>query len=284
METAEVLVYWKTPTAEIKLVKDKEGKVALFMDDGLQFHEDSERRYHEALFTVPAHMVEGDNLSVLVLGGGDGLGVRNLLELPFIGEITLVDISPEIISLAFWDYHLTRLNRGSLRSDKVKVVIGDAYEKVKEFAKEGKKFDLIILDYPDVPPVLNHQIARLYREDHLNKVKELLAEGGVVSVQIGSFSVLPTYSAFVSKVMQKVFGKGFVARVILKGFPDGAFYYSKAELVRKLPNECFIEDLSEIKIKLYRDEKAQIRKNLRYVRDVTEAVLADFRKLNSLGG
>ena len=276
MASAEIVVYWDSKHGEIRLVKDEEGKLALFIDGALQFHEDSERRYHEALFTIPAHMVEKEELSVLVLGGGDGLGARNLLELPFVKEITLVDLSPEVISVALWEAEMRKLNRDSLHSPKVKIQIGDAFFKVKEF-KGQKKFDLIILDYPDVPPVKGHQISRLYSREHFEDVKALLEEGGVVAVQAGSFSALPVYTEYILRLMRQVFGRGFTARVILKGFPDSTFYYSSAVLKRPLPEKCFTDSLDKIKAFLYRDEEERIKRNLPYVRDAVEAVIADFR-------
>jgi len=279
VDNYKVLAYWDTPNGEIKLAEDEFGKLVLYIDDGIQFHEDGEKRYHDSLFTIPACMVGGDEpIRVLVLGGGDGLGTRNLLELPFVESITVVDISPEMVSLALWDKRLSELNKKAFHSKKVRIVIEDAFVKVKQLAKEGEKFDLIILDYPDVPPVLGHQIARLYEREHLEDVKKLLTERGVVSIQAGSYTVLPTYTAYILKTMKKTFGKGFTARVVVKGFPDSVFYYSATSLARPLPENCFTNSLEAIKAFLYADEKKRVEMTLPYVMTPTEAVISDLKR------
>jgi len=278
MVEVELLAYWDTPTGELKLLRDKDGELIFLIDDGVQFREGSERRYHEALFTVPACMVKKEMIDVLILGGGDGLGARNLLELPFVKSITLVDISPEVVSLALWDVNMRRLNKDSLHNPKVKVIIGDAYKKVRELSREGKKFDLIVLDYPDVPPVKGHQVERLYSEEHLREVKALLSPQGVVGIQAGSYSSLPIYTEYIIRIIKKVFGRGFTARVVLKGFPDATFYYSSDTLYRPLPKGCFVSTLDKIKVFLYEDERNVIERNIPYVNSPAEAIITDFQR------
>ncbi|MDH4061480.1 MAG: polyamine aminopropyltransferase, partial [Aquincola sp.] len=72
--------------------------VRLFLNGNLQFHSRDEYRYHEAL-VHPALLAQGAPRRVLVLGGGDGMAVREVLRHPGVEHITLVELDP----------HMTRL-------------------------------------------------------------------------------------------------------------------------------------------------------------------------------
>src|SRR6266550_2241033 len=98
----------------------------LFLNSHLQFSSRDEYRYHEALVhpglasvPVPRH--------VLVLGGGDGLAVREALKYPQIESITLVDLDPEMTSLFSTNPILTGLNQKSFLSPKVHIINADAF-------------------------------------------------------------------------------------------------------------------------------------------------------------
>src|SRR5204863_5615152 len=72
--------------------------VRLFLSSHLQFSSRDEYRYHEALVHPGLAAVPAPR-RVLVLGGGDGLAVRELLRYPQIERITLVDLDPEMTQL-----------------------------------------------------------------------------------------------------------------------------------------------------------------------------------------
>ena len=82
---------------------------------------------------------------VLVLGGGDGLAVRELLKYDNV-NITLVDLDEEMIKLCSENPNITALNENSLSSDRLEIVINDAYRYLEE---TDKLFDVILVDLPD---------------------------------------------------------------------------------------------------------------------------------------
>src|ERR1700759_3850276 len=92
----------------------------------MPFSSRDENRYHEALeppglsaVPVPRH--------VLVLGGGDGLAVREILKYPQVESVTLVDLDPEMTRLFSTNPMLTALNKKSFLDPKGKVVNADAF-------------------------------------------------------------------------------------------------------------------------------------------------------------
>jgi spermidine synthase len=160
-----------------KIVLTKEqGDTRLYLNGGLQFSSTDEYRYHEVLVHPVMSQAEKHN-NILVLGGGDGLVVRELLKYKDIDNITLVDLDPAVVNLANNNHHLLSLNEGALKNEKVKVIHQDAYEFV-ENTKEW--FDVIIVDLPDPN---NEALNKLYTKEFYSLVRNHLSPSGAMMVQ-----------------------------------------------------------------------------------------------------
>src|SRR5215471_54345 len=95
---ADEIIYTKTtPYQRIVVTRGRAG-FQLFLNGQLQFSSADEYRYHEAL-VHPAMMVAGAPRRVLVLGGGDGLALREILKYPTVEAATLVDLDPDMTRL-----------------------------------------------------------------------------------------------------------------------------------------------------------------------------------------
>src|SRR5262249_37306161 len=90
----EVILARDTRYQRIVLTRWKDD-IRLFLNAHLQFSSRDEYRYHEALVHPGLSAVLGAR-RVLVLGGGDGLAVREILKYPAVERVTLVDIDPEM--------------------------------------------------------------------------------------------------------------------------------------------------------------------------------------------
>ncbi len=99
----------------------------LFLNGNLQFAERDEYRYHEAL-VHPAMAAHGAPKKVAVLGGGDGMAVREILKYPSVESVTLVELDPAMTRLFTDNATLARLNGHALRSPKVQVINTDAFQ------------------------------------------------------------------------------------------------------------------------------------------------------------
>lgn len=147
----------------------------LFIDGNVQFCSMDEYRYHEALVHIPmSHAKKKDE--VLVLGGGDGLAVRELLKYDNT-NITLVDLDEEMVELCAENPNITPINEGALKSDRLTVVINDAYRYLEE---TDKLFDVILVDLPDPN---NETLNKLYTNIFYRLCGNHLTENGILTVQ-----------------------------------------------------------------------------------------------------
>jgi spermidine synthase len=153
--------------------------VRLFLNGNLQFHSRDEYRYHEAL-VHPALAAQGAPRNVLVLGGGDGMAVREVLKHPSVQQVVLVELDPHIVAL-FRDHDLLRrLNDDALRSPKLRVVNADAFTWLDG---NDEMFDAIVIDFPDPT---NFALGKLYTTSFYERVDRHLAAGGFAVVQTTS--------------------------------------------------------------------------------------------------
>jgi spermidine synthase len=153
--------------------------VRLFLNGNLQFHSRDEYRYHEGL-VHPAMAAHGAPRRVLVLGGGDGLAVRELLRYPSVEQVTLVELDPHMTRLFSTHPRLTALNRGALSDPRVNIVSADAFTWLD--AQHGT-FDVVIIDFPDPT---NFNLGKLYTTSFYQRVDQVLAAGGWMVVQTTS--------------------------------------------------------------------------------------------------
>ena len=175
-----VLLSRTTPYQRIVLTRAPAGGFELFLNGHLQFASADEYRYHETL-VHPAFAVNPSAARVLVLGGGDGLAVREILKHASVKRVLLVDIDPEVTALARENEEWSVLNGKSLDSPLVEVKNADAYAFVRE-TKET--FDLAIVDFPDPH---NFAIGKLYSSYFFRALRALLDPvNGAVSIQTTS--------------------------------------------------------------------------------------------------
>jgi spermidine synthase len=151
----------------------------LLLNGALQFDSADEYRYHEAL-VHPAMASVADPRRVLVLGGGDGLAVREVLRHPGIERVTLVDIDPEVTRLARTLPGLVALNRGSLLDPRVTVVNDDAMAWLES---PPGLHDVAIVDFPDPA---SFSVGKLFTRRFYERLGAALAPDGAFVVQATS--------------------------------------------------------------------------------------------------
>ena len=153
--------------------------VRLYLNGNLQFHSRDEYRYHEAL-VHPALAAHGAPRKVLVLGGGDGLAVREVLKHPGVEQVVLVELDPHIVRLFRDRDGLALLNDYALRSPKLTIVQADAFTWLDS---NEEMFDAIVIDFPDPT---NFSLGKLYTTSFYERVDRHLAAGGFAVVQTTS--------------------------------------------------------------------------------------------------
>jgi len=157
--------------------------VRLFLNGNLQFHSRDEYRYHEAL-VHPAMAAQGAPKNVLVLGGGDGMAVREILKYPSVEHVTLVELDPRMTQLFSTQPLLRQLNRDALLSPKLQVVNADAFAWLEDgVGKSAGSYDVIVVDFPDPT---NFSIGKLYTSSFYRLIDQHLSASGYAVVQTTS--------------------------------------------------------------------------------------------------
>ncbi len=177
---ADDIVYTKTTHYQRIVVTRNRAGFQLFLNGNLQFSSADEYRYHEAL-VHPALALAADGgravRRVLILGGGDGLGLREVLKYPTVEEVVLVDLDPDMTELAGRFPPLARLNGGAFQDPRVRVVNEDAMIWLE---REEPPFDAAVVDFPDPN---SFALGKLYTTRFYRMLKARLAPHAAVSVQ-----------------------------------------------------------------------------------------------------
>jgi spermidine synthase len=172
-----------TPYQRIVVTRQADD-IRLFLNGNLQFSSRDEYRYHEALVhPLLAELAQPRN--VLVLGGGDGLAVREILKYASVRSVTLVDLDPEMTTLFRRTAFLATLNAHSLSSPKVRIVNADAFVWLKD---ARGSYDAIVVDFPDPS---TYSIGKLYTTTFYRRLDGVLAPGGWAVIQSTSPLVAP---------------------------------------------------------------------------------------------
>jgi spermidine synthase len=171
----EILHAETTPYQRIVLTRWQDD-LRLFLNGNLQFSSRDEYRYHEAL-VHPGLAALPQARRVLVLGGGDGLAVREILRYGNVESITLVELDPAMTALFRSQDWLRGLNGGALAAAKVRVVNADAMVWLEE---TSDLYDFIVADFPDPT---NFSIGKLYTTAFYRLLDHHLARDGLLVVQ-----------------------------------------------------------------------------------------------------
>ena len=191
----------------------KNDRLTLFINGHRQFSSDDEKIYHELLVHPPMALASSRE-RVLILGGGDGLALRDVLRYDDVREVTLVDIDPAITELCSTHPEIVALNEDAFRDSRV-ITMGasgvtpgelEPIERPSKLVEQGlnddhyttaevrlvhidadlflrdvrEKFDVAILDFPD-PRIV--ELAKLYSVDFYRQLQKRLEPDAIVSIQ-----------------------------------------------------------------------------------------------------
>ena len=158
-----------------------------YLNGRLQFSSIDEHIYHDYL-VAPALSGSARQNNILIIGGGDGLALRDVLKYSP-KQVTLIDLDSELIDIfqkpfEHVDDELARkinyLNKNSLQDERVTILRSDAFITINELLKTGQVFDAILVDLPDPShPDLN----KLYTVNFYARLKQLLAGDGLIAIQ-----------------------------------------------------------------------------------------------------
>jgi spermidine synthase len=132
--------------------------------------------YHENL-VHPAALAQDAPKRALVVGGGDGGSIEELLKHPTIERVVMAELDAEVVRVA--RSHFQTVHRGALDDPRLEIRIGDGFAFLNETAE---KFDLVLMDLTDpVGPA-----EALYTTDFYRAANRVLPPTGTLSLHLGS--------------------------------------------------------------------------------------------------
>src|SRR3954453_4844490 len=211
-----------SPYQRIVVTKGKVG-YALFLNGNLQFNSFDEYRYHEALVHPAFAAYQGTPKRVLVLGGGDGLALREIEKYSSVEFIQIVDLDPEMTKISYSVPALGDLNLHSFDDPRVHLTNADAF--VWLDSTQTEPFDIAIVDFPDPN---NFALGKLYTTRFYNLLKSKLRSDSAVVIQTTSPLIARQSFWCIVKTLESV---GFSVRPYQTTVPSfGIWGYALAKL------------------------------------------------------
>lgn len=174
---ADNIIYSKSTSYQRIVITRGRAGFQLFLNNALQFSSTDEYRYHEAL-VHPALTTVGTPRRVLVMGGGDGLALREILKYQSVESVTLVDLDPDMTQLARRFAPLAELNKNSFEDARVRVINTDAMIWLED--TQEPPFDAVIVDFPDPN---TFALGKLYTTRFYRLLKARLTPEAAVAIQ-----------------------------------------------------------------------------------------------------
>lgn len=148
---------------------------ALVLDGEIQSVQMDEYIYHEAL-VQPALCLHPSPRKVLVIGGGEGATVREILKHKSVERVVMVDLDEEVVDMAI--QHLESWHRGAFADPRLQLIVSDGREFVNA---TDQTFDVIIIDI--VSSFDDGPAEALYTPEFYAAVKRKLRPGGILVIQ-----------------------------------------------------------------------------------------------------
>ncbi len=165
----------RTRFQRVRILDTRDLGRILVLDNKIQSAELDEYIYHEAL-VHPAMLSHPHPGKVLLLGGGEGATLREILRHETVEQVTMVDIDGELVDIC--REHLPQWSRGAFDDPRTRLHIMDAVEFVNT---TSDRYDVVICDLSD--PVESGPASALYAREFYQEIRNVMTEGGVFATQ-----------------------------------------------------------------------------------------------------
>jgi len=182
---------------QIDIVDTEEFGRVLVLDGLVQSSEYDEYYYHESL-VHPAMVLHPNPERVLILGGGEGATLREVLKYRTVRRAVMVDIDEDVVQLS--KQYLASWHMGAFDDSRAEVVIEDGKAYVE---RTSERFDVVVMDLTDP---YGPEIAReLYKESFIRRLSSILTDSGAVATQAGTSFFFPDEYRNLVESFRKVF-------------------------------------------------------------------------------
>lgn len=185
----------QTPYQLVEVVETDDFGVTLFLDRRFQTSEKDEFFYHESL-VHPAMMLHPDPERVLIIGGGDGGTLEEVLKYPSVNAVTMVELDAEVVGIA--KAHLRSICGAAFEDPRVQLIIGDGRKFVEE---TSTTFDVILLDLTDPMEPSKY----VYTKEFYTLCASRLRPGGILGLHNDSPFFFPQAYNVITKTLDAVF-------------------------------------------------------------------------------
>jgi spermidine synthase len=228
MKIRSIIYRGKTKYQYVEILDFEDYGIGLVLDGFVQSTEVDEHIYHESL-VHPAMILHRGPEDVLVIGGGEGATIREVLKHNTVKRCVMVDIDGELVELA--KKYLGVMHKGSFYDPRVQVIIKDGLEYVKE--SKDKSFDVVILDLTD--PYEPSGLAReLYSEKFYRDLKRILRDDGVIVSQVGNAFYYPREFDQAVNDIKRVFKYTITYEVWIPSFGYSVNYVLATDIIDPL--------------------------------------------------
>ncbi|NET43673.1 methyltransferase domain-containing protein [Okeania sp. SIO2B3] len=233
----KVLAYKKTAYQDMYIIDTGIYGKALVLDGKWQSSTGDEFLYHEPL-VHPAMIFHGSPSKVLVLGGGEGATIREVLRWQTVEQVAMIDIDEEVVEAC--RQHLPEMHANAFDDPRLKLVIGDALEFLET---SGEIWDVVISDLSD--PIEEGPSFQLFTKEYFEKILQVLTPGGFFVVQAGPVSSgeMKLHTRIVN-TMKEVFPyvQSYSSYVPTYGQPWG-FVLGSTEMINSRPDPETVNQL-----------------------------------------
>lgn len=195
LKADKVLHETKTAHQHLVIFENATWGTVLMLDGVCQLTTSDEFVYHEMMAHVPLMALDRPK-RVLVIGGGDGGVLREVLKHPSVKKATLCEIDRAVIDLSL--EHYPQIADGAMDDPRSDVVVADG---LKYVAETAEKFDAIIVDSSE--PI--GPSAVLHTREFFTDCKRALREGGVLITQNGLPFLFPEHLAGTTRIFAELF-------------------------------------------------------------------------------
>jgi spermidine synthase len=244
----------------------------LYINGNIQFSSLDEARYHESLVHPIIKLVKNHS-NILILGGGDGLVLKQLQQYKNIKSITLVDLDDQIVEFAKNNSILTKLNNNAFNNSKIHILNNKSIssDDIKSIYKKSSKnqndfiavvdvinidaykflhkikshfYDVIIMDFPDPSSI---ELNKLYSKEFFSKLKRVLNKNGMLVLQATSSYHSKEAYLCIGRTLKSVLFKTIPFHENIPSFGDWGFYLawdfnmSEDDMRKKIHNLDFFD-------------------------------------------
>jgi len=209
----DVLAFEETPFQKVAVVKLRELGKTLIIDGKLQSSLYDEHVYHESL-VHPVMASHGRPERVLVLGGGEGATLREVLRYKSVVEAVMVDIDEKVVDFA--RRHLVEWHQGAFDDPRAKLYFMDGRKFVEDMVGRDERFDVVVLDLVD--PLEGGPALRLYTREFYDLVRRLIGDEGVMVTQATSPAFYPDVFYTINSTISSVFRISRPYTVVVRSF------------------------------------------------------------------